>query len=85
MVLDSDWTYRKAGYGLATWTGTVWQKVGPALTAIFFKLTGRAYNRIEAAFSPRGELARGGLATGMATWTAILLGFVLLLSFITAG
>ncbi|HAQ76931.1 MAG TPA: Na(+)/H(+) antiporter subunit D, partial [Hyphomonas sp.] len=85
VVLDSDWLYRKAGYGMATWTGTVWQKVGPAMSAIFFKLTGRAYERIEDTFSPRGELARGGLASGMAIWTAILLGFVLLLSFITTG
>ena len=30
--------------------------------ALFFKLTGRAYDRIEDTFSPRGELARGGLA-----------------------
>ena len=85
VVLDSDWLYRKAGYGMATWTGTVWQKVGPAMSGIFFKLTGRAYERIEDTFSPRGELARGGLASGMAIWTAILLGFVLLLSFITTG
>jgi multicomponent Na+:H+ antiporter subunit D len=85
VVLDSDWLYRKAGYGMATWTGTVWQKVGPAMSAIFFKLTGRAYDRIEDTFSPRGELARGGLASGMAIWTAILLGFVLLLSFITTA
>ncbi len=85
VVLDSDWVYRKAGYGLATWSGTVWQKAGPALSAIFFKLTGRAYDRIEATFSPRGELARGALTAGMAIWTAILLGFVLLMSFVTAG
>ena len=85
VVLDSDWLYRKAGYGMATWTGTVWQKVGPAMSAVFFKLTGRAYERIEDTFSPRGELARGGLASGMAIWTAILLGFVLLLSFVTTG
>ena len=85
VVLDSDWVYRKGGYGLVTWSGTVWKKAGPAMSAIFFRLAGRAYDRIEATFSPRGELARGGLNTGMATWTAILLGFVLLLSFITAG
>ncbi|RAN31789.1 Na(+)/H(+) antiporter subunit D [Hyphomonas pacifica] len=85
VVLDTDWVYRKAGYGLFTWAGTIWQKAGPAMTAVFFKLTGRAYDRIEDTFSPRGELARGGLGSAMAIWTAILLGLVLLLAFITSS
>ncbi|KCZ46787.1 Na(+)/H(+) antiporter subunit D [Hyphomonas pacifica] len=85
VVLDTDWVYRKAGYGLFTWAGTIWQKAGPAMTSVFFKLTGRAYDRIEDTFSPRGELARGGLGSAMAIWTAILLGLVLLLAFITSS
>jgi multicomponent Na+:H+ antiporter subunit D len=84
-ILDTDWLYRKIGFGMAQWAGTVWGKVGPAMTAVFFGLTGRAYDRIEAAFSPRGELARGGLTGAMAVWTAALLGLVLLLAFITVG
>lgn len=82
-VLDTDWVYRKVGYGFATWAGTVWSKVGPAMTAIFFTVTGRAYTRIENTFSPRGQLARGGLQGAAAIWTAAVLGFVLLLAFIT--
>ena len=84
-ILDTDWLYRKVGFGMAQWAGTVWGKVGPAMTAVFFGLTGRAYDRIEATFSPRGELARGGLTGAMAVWTAALLGLVLLLAFITVG
>lgn len=82
-ILDTDWFYRKAGFGLANWAGTIWRKAGPAMTGVFFRLTGRAYERIEDTFSPRGELARGGLASAMALWTAILLGLVLLIGFIT--
>jgi len=85
IILDSDWLYRKVGYGLATWAGTVWGKAGPAMSAAFFRLTGRAYNWIEAAFSPRGELARGGLNGAMTMWTAAVLGIVLLLSFMAVG
>ena len=86
VILDTDWTYRKLGYDLVTWAGTVWGKAGPAMSAAFFRLTGRAYNWIEAAFSPRGELARGGVLSGaMAIWTAALLGIVLLLSFMAVG
>lgn len=82
-VLDTDWVYRKAGFGFAGWAGAVWTKLGPAMTAIFFKLSGRAYDRIEDTFSPRGELARGGLNGAAAIWTATVLGFVLLLAFFT--
>lgn len=81
-ILDSDWVYRKAGLGFARWTGNVWLKAGPAMTGVFFKLTGRAYDRLENAFSPRGELSRGPLAGAAAIWTAALLGLVLLMSFI---
>lgn len=84
-ILDTDWVYRKIGFGLAQWLATVWGKVAPALTAVFFGITGRAYERIEAAFSPRGELARGALTGAMAIWTAALLGLVLLLGFIAVG
>ncbi|KCZ58869.1 Na(+)/H(+) antiporter subunit D [Hyphomonas chukchiensis] len=84
-ILDTDWAYRKIGFGMAKWLGTVWGKVGPAMTAVFFGITGRAYDRIEAAFSPRGELARGALTGAMAIWTAALLGLVLLLAFVTVG
>lgn len=82
-ILDTDWVYRKAGWGFANWAGSVWAKVGPAMTAVFFGISGRAYERIENAFSPRGELSRGPLTGGMAIWTAALLGLVLLLSFVS--
>ncbi|MEZ5947075.1 MAG: Na(+)/H(+) antiporter subunit D [Hyphomonas sp.] len=85
VILDSDWVYRKLGYGVASWAGTVWGKAGPAMTAAFFRVTDRTYSWIEAAFSPRGELARGGLTGAMAMWTAALLGIVLLLSFMAIG
>ncbi|MEL6473920.1 MAG: Na(+)/H(+) antiporter subunit D [Pseudomonadota bacterium] len=84
-ILDTDWVYRKAGFGLATWIGAVWAKAGPAMTNAFQGVAGRAFNRIEAAFSPRGVLARGPLTGGMAIWAAALLGVVLLMSFITSG
>lgn len=83
-ILDTDWLYRKLGFGFASWAGTVWGKAGPALTSVFAGLSARAYSRIEAAFSPRGVLARGPLTGGMAIWTAALLGVVLLMSFLAA-
>ena len=82
-VLDADWLYRSLGYGFATWAGAVWQKAGPAMTEVFAGVSQRAYERIEAAFSPRGVLSRGPLTGGMAIWTAALLGAVLLLAFVT--
>ena len=77
-ILDTDWVYRKPGYAFAKWTGTVWGKVGPAMTGIAGRLGAQAFDRIEATFSPRGRLARGGLTASMALWSAVLLGVVML-------
>ncbi len=82
-ILDTDWLYRRLGYGMASWSGAVWLKAGPAMTGVFAALGQRTYDRIEAAFSPRGVLSRGPLTGGMAIWTAALLGFSLLLAFVS--
>ena len=80
-ILDSDWAYRRAGYGTALWSGAVWAKIGPALANVWRRLMSRGFSRVEAAFSPQGQLARGPLIGGMAVWTGLLLGVVLLMSF----
>ncbi len=77
-ILDTDWLLRKPGYGFAKWSGTVWNKAGPAMTAVAMRLAAQTYNRLEATFSPRGALARGGLTNSMALWSAVLLGLVML-------
>ena len=63
--------------------GTVWGKAGPAMTRVAGMLAARGYERIEAAFSPRGQLSQGPLTGGMAIWTAALLGMAMLLTFLT--
>ncbi len=82
-ILDTDWAYRRLGFGFANWAGTVWGKAGPAMTRVAGLLAQRGYDRIEAVFSPRGQLSRGPLTGGMAIWTAALLGMAMLLSFLT--
>jgi multicomponent Na+:H+ antiporter subunit D len=84
VILDTDWLYRKAGYGAARWIDTVWAKLGPALTSLFRSLSERAYDRLVDTFSPRGVLARNGVAGGMAVWTTVILAVVLLLSYLTS-
>lgn len=81
IILDTDILWRKIGYGIARWTGTVWTKVGPAIMGVFGGLTNRAFLRLENAFSPRGTLAKGGLFDGMAVWTVVLLGLALAIGF----
>lgn len=82
-ILDADWAYRKAGYGAALWSGAVWAKAGPALMGVWQGLVDQGYRRIEAAFSPQGQMSRGPLTGGMAVWAGLLLGVVLILSFIS--
>ncbi len=84
VILDTDWLYRKAGYGAVRWIDTVWAKLGPAMTSLFRNLSERAYDRLVDTFSPRGVLARNGVAGGMAVWTTVILAVVLLLSYLTS-
>lgn len=77
-ILDTDWFYRRWGYGLAKWSGQVWGKAGPAMTGVAGNAGGRVFDRLEEAFSPRGALAKGALTSGMALWSAVLLGVVML-------
>lgn len=81
IILDTDIVFRRLGYGFARWSGDVWAKVGPAMSDVFGNMSGRAFSRLEAAFSPRGTLAKGGLFNGMAIWTVVLLGLALLVAF----
>ncbi|MFN4226061.1 MAG: Na(+)/H(+) antiporter subunit D [Hyphomonas sp.] len=83
-ILDTDWLYRKVGYGIVRWVSTVWAKLGPAMTAVFQRLSERAYTQMVATFSPRGVLARNGLSGGMTIWTSVILAVVLLISYLTS-
>jgi len=82
VILDVEWFYRKTGYGAARWVNTVWNKLGPATTTIFGRLSERAYDRLVDTFSPRGGLARNPITSGAAIWTTVILAVVLLVSFI---
>lgn len=84
VILDTDWIYRKAGYGIVRWIDTVWAKLGPAMTHIFRDMSGRAYTHLVDTFSPRGALARNAAAGGMTIWTAVILALVLLVSYLTS-
>ncbi|MEL6830749.1 MAG: Na(+)/H(+) antiporter subunit D [Pseudomonadota bacterium] len=81
-ILDTDWLYRRPGYGFFVWSGRVWDKLGPAMTTLAGRLASAAFNRLEAAFSPRGTLARGALTTSMAVWSVVLLGIVMAVTLI---
>jgi len=83
VILDTDWAYRKVGYGAVRWIDTVWAKLGPAMTAVFRGFSERTYDRLVDAFSPRGVLSRNPVSRGMAVWTAVILALVLLVSYLT--
>ena len=84
VILDTDWLYRKVGYGAVRWMDTIWSKVGPAIAAIAGRLSSRAYDNMVATFSPRGMLSRNLFSGGMTLWTAVILALVLLVSFLTS-
>lgn len=84
VILDTDWLYRKVGYGAVRWMDTIWSKVGPATAVIAGRLSSRAYDNMVATFSPRGMLSRNLFSGGMTLWTAVILALVLLVSFLTS-
>ncbi|MEM0985919.1 MAG: Na(+)/H(+) antiporter subunit D [Pseudomonadota bacterium] len=81
VILDTDWAYRRLGFGFVVWAGAVWNKAGPAISGAAGSVASLAFTRIEQTFSPRGELSRGPLTGAAAIWTAVLLGVVLAMSF----
>ena len=85
VVLDTDWIYRRPVYASVVWLGEVWCRLGPAMTNAAKNVSRRVYDRIEATFSPQGQLSRGALSGGMAIWTSIVLAFVMLLALFSGG
>ncbi len=83
-ILDFDWVFRKPGYGLALWADHVWARVGPATTGAWQRIGSGLQDRLIFAFSPEGQLSRGGLSGSSAVWTAIILGLVIVVSIISA-
>ena len=80
--LDTDWLYRVPGRALFGWassaTGATWN----AVWRIFSDRLNVLMARIYAVHGPEGQLARNWPIGFMALWTAVLLSFVLLLSFL---
>ncbi len=84
VVLDFDWTYRRLGFGVATWAGDVWGRAGPAMANGWKQLGGRVHTYLTHAFSPEGILSKGGPSGSMAVWAALVLGLVIVVSIISA-
>ncbi|MAP95881.1 MAG: Na(+)/H(+) antiporter subunit D [Ponticaulis sp.] len=82
VVLDTDWVYRRPVYSSVVWLGAVWHRLGPAMTDSMQGVARRVYDRIEDTFSPKGQLSRGPLSSGIAIWTSIVLAIVMGLALI---
>ncbi len=81
--VDSDWLYRVPGRAFAGWAVGASRATWNALWAIFSDRIQALMERIYAVHGPEGQMARSWPIGFMALWTAILLGFVLILSFIS--
>jgi len=80
-ILDLDWTYRKMGLGVATWTSAMWDRLSVSTGRVKTRVLGAAGRKLYQAFSPAGaasEATPSGLAAIM---TAGLLFLVLMLEY----
>ncbi len=80
--LDTDWLYRVPGRAFITWASGASRATWIALWGIFSGHIHALMARIYAVHGPEGQLARTWPIGFMALWTAVLLGFVLILSFL---
>ena len=79
--LDSDWLYRVPGRAFAGWASGA---SGATFNALWAIVGGRIHAILESIYAvhgPEGQMARSWPIGFMALWTAILLGFVLVIAF----
>ena len=80
--LDFDWFYRVPGRAFLSWASGASRATWNALWGIASARIHALMARIYAVHGPEGQLARSWPIGFMALWTAVLLGFVLILSFL---
>lgn len=80
--LDTDWLYRVPGRALVTWAAGAARATSNAVGRVLSDQINTVTERIYAAHGPEGQLARTWPIGFMALWTAVVLGLVLLLSFL---
>jgi multicomponent Na+:H+ antiporter subunit D len=80
--LDTDWLYRVPGRAFLGWVSGASRATWIALWGIFSGRMQALMERIYAVHGPEGNLARSWPIGFMALWTAVLLAFVLILSFL---
>ncbi|GJL96052.1 MAG: Na(+)/H(+) antiporter subunit D [Hyphococcus sp.] len=83
--LDFDWVYRVPGRALTGWISGASRATWNALWAIFSGRIQAVMARIYAVHGPEGQMSRSWPIGFMALWTAVLLAFVLVLSFIASA
>lgn len=80
--LDFDWFYRVPGRAFLGWASGASRATWNALWGIVASRIHALMARIYAVHGPEGQMARSWPIGFMALWTAVLLGFVLVLSFL---
>ena len=80
--LDFDWVWRVPGRSFVGWASGASRATWNALWAIFSNSIQALMARIYSVHGPEGQMARSWPIGFMALWTAVLLGFVLILSFL---
>jgi len=80
--LDTDWLYRVPGRAFLGWVSGASRATWIALWGIFVARIQALMARIYVVHGPEGQLSRSWPIGFMALWTAILLAFVLILSFL---
>ena len=85
IVLDTDWLYRRVGYDVLRWSDAIAARLSGHLTAGIASI-GRAIDeKMHTLFAPSGSLNQAVPNGALAVWTAVILGFALVVSFLAGG
>lgn len=80
--LDTDWFYRIPGRNLLAWIAGATRALWNVMWSVIFRRVEVIIGRIYLVHGPEGQLARSWPIGFMALWTAIVLGAVLIITFI---
>ncbi len=80
--LDSDWLWRRLGFGVGVWLLDLLERFQEAMGQLFTNYRKMLFTLLERHHGPTGILARTWPTGSMVLWVAVLLGAYLILSYL---
>jgi multicomponent Na+:H+ antiporter subunit D len=84
-ILDTDWLYRRLGFGVVRWMHAMFVRLAEGTQLVFGKVAAAIDAQMHALFAPSGALNRAVPSAVLAGWTALILAATLLIAFLAGA